>query len=124
MIVCGVPDDGVLFDGVDTPDRVSAEIFDDDFESCLILTPDDIKVECKTLAGLTARNRQIRLRPACKRNLKAFVEWTKGKLLVGANPEMEVFLVADAMEYIRRQKAHKQYINARKLWAMLQNRRN
>ena len=110
MITCGVPNDGILFNGDDKPDRIASEFFDDDFDSCLLMTFEDIENECKTMSSLTVNQGQIRLTPATKRNLKAFIEWTKYKLIVGEDPEDDVFPVADAMEYIRRRKAHNSYI--------------
>ena len=111
MIACGVPNDGILHNGDDKPDRIASEFFDDDFDSCLLLTFEDIENECKTMSSLTVAQGQIRLTPATKRNLKAFVEWTKYKLIVGEDPENDIFPVADAMEYIRRRKAHQSYID-------------
>ena len=66
-------------------------MFDNDFDSCLTFMPEDIYTECHTLNTLTIVQGQIRLRPATKCNLKAFVELHKGKLIIGADPEMEIF---------------------------------
>lgn len=114
MISCGVPDDNVLFDGDDKPDRIAAELFDDDFDSCAILSFKDVEEGCKTLSALNVNQGQIRLNPSTKRNLKAFVEWGKGKLIVGENPEDEIFPVGDSMKYIRRQKSHNLFIEKSK----------
>ena len=114
MISCGIPNDGVLFNGEDKPDRIAAEFFDNDFDSCLLMTFEDIENECKTMSSLTVMQGQVRLTPATKRNLKAFIEWAKYKLIVGENPENKIFPVADAMEYIRRRKAHQSYIEKSK----------
>ena len=64
MIQCGVPDDNVYFNGDDKPDRVAAELFDYDFDSCLILSFIDIEEACKTLSGLTVQQGQVRLTPS------------------------------------------------------------
>ena len=114
MILCGIPDDGILFNGVDKPDRIAAEFFDDDFESCLLLSFEDIENECKTMSTLTVAQGQIRITPATKRNLKAFIEWTKSKLIIGEDPENEAFPVGDAMEYIRRNKHHQSFVEKSK----------
>ena len=114
MISCGVPDDGVFFNGLDKPDCIAFEFLDDDFNSCLLLLNEEINIKCKTLSSLNINQGQIGLTPSTKRNLKAFIEWTKGKLIVGENPQGEVFPVANAMNYIRRSKAHRQYVDKSK----------
>ena len=115
LIRCGVPADGIFFNGDDKPDRIASELFDDDFDSCLLLTFQDIENECQTMSDLTVAQGQIRLTPSTKRNMKAFIEWAKSKLIIGENPEDEIFPVADAMEYIRRHKSHKIYMDKSKI---------
>jgi hypothetical protein len=63
---------------------------------------------------LTVNQGQIRLRPAVKKNVKAFLHWVKHKYRVNEDPSTEVFDLATVPEIIRRSKSHKAYIDKSK----------
>jgi hypothetical protein len=72
-VACGV-NDAALFDG-DTPaERITADLFGDDFATCMDKGFLEIDNEFKTYLDLTANQGQIRLLPGTKRNIKAFIQ--------------------------------------------------
>ena len=101
----------IFSNGVDKPDRIATALFSDDFESCLVMTPEDIDTEYKTLSALTVAKDQI----PTKRNIKAFIEWAKGHFIIGLNLEDDLFPVGDALTYVRRSKLHTLYIEKSKI---------
>ena len=114
MIACGVPDDNFIFNGHTKPERIALELFNDDFRTCMDLTHKNIDEECKTLSALTVNQGQIRLTPATKRNLKAFIQWTRDIIIMGGDPATTIFPVNDATLYLRRYKLQEQYIEKSK----------
>lgn len=114
LIACGVPDDGILFNGSTKAERIANDIFDDDFNSCLDVSFDDFDSECKTYSGLTINQGQIRLTPGTKRNIKALIQWSRDKIIIGVDPSSMLFPVVQAMTYIRRYKMHQQFISKSK----------
>ena len=73
MIQCGV-DNVVLFNGSTQAIRIGTEVIDNDFQSCMDKTFDEIDEDFKTYPTLTQQNGQIRLDPGTKRNIRAFVQ--------------------------------------------------
>ena len=73
LLTCGVPNDGVLFNGATKANRIANEVFNDDFNSCMDISHEDFDSECKTYSGLTVVQGQIRLTPGTKRNIKAII---------------------------------------------------
>ena len=111
---CGVPQDGVLFNGATKTERIAHEIFDDEFQTCMDMSFDDFNSECKTLAGLNVNQGQIRLLPAVKRNIRGLIQWTKDKIITGGDPTMELFPVLEAPRYVLRYKTHQNFIDKSK----------
>ena len=108
MIQCGV-DNVALFKGSTQATRIGTEVFDNDFQSCLDKSFEEIDEDFKTYSNLTQQNGQIRLDPGTKRNIRAFVQWVRDLLRVGENPSLTVFPVANATLYIRRYKTHEKF---------------
>ena len=106
LLACGVPNDGILFNGDTKAERIATEVFNDDFTSCMDITFEDFESECKTYAGLTVAQGQIRLTPGTKRNIKALIQWCRDTIIIGQNPEDILFPNNDQLELIRRYKAH------------------
>jgi hypothetical protein len=109
MVACGV-NDAALFDG-DTPaERIAADLFGDDFATCMDKGFLEIDYEFKTHSDLTANQGQIRLLPGTKRNIKAFIQWARDERRLGRDPSTRAFPVADTANLIRRHKTHEQFV--------------
>ena len=105
MAQCGV-DNFVLFNGATQAQRFGTEVFDNDFHSCMDKTFEELDEDFKSYSTLTVANCQIRLNPGTKRNIRAFIQWTRDLLRVGEDPTLVIFPVNDALLYIRRFKTH------------------
>jgi hypothetical protein len=103
MVVCGLNDDNV-FDG-DTPSvHIAADLFGDDFATCMDKGFTELDSEFKTYSDLTTAQGQVRLLPGTKRNIKAFVQWVRDERRLGRDPSTTAFPVADMPNLIRRHK--------------------
>ena len=109
MIACGVNDVN-LFDG-DTPaQRIAADLFGDDFDTCMDKSYEELYGEFKTYTDLTQAQGQIRLMPGPKRLIKAFIQWVRDERRLGRNPATIAFPVANAPALLRRYKTHTQFV--------------
>ena len=109
LIACGI-NNVQLFDGQTQAQRVATEVFDDDFESCRLKTSEEIKEDLKTYSSLTIGQGQIRLQPGVRRNLRAFVQWTKDRLRRSEDPAATPFPVINTPDLIRREQVHLKYV--------------
>jgi hypothetical protein len=76
IVACGV-NDADHFDG-DTPAvRMATDLFGDDFATCMDKSFTELDGEFKTYSDLTQNQGQIRLLPGTKRNIRAFIQWTR-----------------------------------------------
>eukprot|EP00957_Ditylum_brightwellii_P069639 5288974-Ditylum_brightwellii.AAC.1 len=73
-------------------------------------TYDELDDDFKSYSSFTAVNSQISLLPGTKRNVKAFIQWTRDRYRLGENPVVIPYLVADAAAQIRRYKHHNAFI--------------
>ncbi|CAJ1938723.1 unnamed protein product [Cylindrotheca closterium] len=78
-------------------------------------TINELNEEFKTLAGLTIAQGQIRLMPAIKKNIRAFIQWCRDEICMGRDPITVPFSVVDAAKLLRRMKTHEQYVYGSKL---------
>ena len=85
MVLCGV-DDTVLFAGSTAAQRLATEMFDDEFISTMDKTFEELDEDFKTWSGLTVNQGQIRLTPGTKRNIKAFVQWSRDVIRTSRSP--------------------------------------
>ena len=108
MILCGI-DNHVQFNGHTAAQRIAADVFDDDFMSCIDKDISDLEDDLKSYSSLTIAQGQIRLTPGTKRNLRAFIQWSKDQIRTGENPAGMGFPVANAPDLIRRYKSHKAF---------------
>ena len=108
MILCGV-DDNANFNGETAAQRIAAEVFDDDFASCMDKTLPELDDDFKSYSSLTAQNGQIRLNPGVKKRIKAFIQWSRDQIRVGMDPATMVFPPDNTTELIRRMKTHEAY---------------
>ena len=109
MIACGV-DNNAVYDGDTAAERLSTDLFDEDYVSVMDKTWDELDNDFKSYTDLTQLQGQIRLLPGVKRNLKGFIQWVRDEFRLGRNPENTAFPVAETPVLIRRHKTHKQYV--------------
>ncbi|CAJ1939808.1 unnamed protein product [Cylindrotheca closterium] len=114
MVICGI-DNVTLFQGRTQAERIAYKIFSDDFTTTTDSTIDKLNEEFKTLAGSTIAQGQIRLMPAIKNNIRAFIQWCRDEIRMGRDPTTTPFPVVDAAKLLRRMKIHKQYVYGSKL---------
>lgn len=110
---CGVLNAG-QYQGFTDAERIAADVFDDDFASCMDKTHGELDDDFKTYQDLAANAGRIRLDPAAKKNIKAFVQWTKDEIRQGRDPALTVFPVNEAVALIRRHKSHESYVKKSK----------
>jgi hypothetical protein len=76
MVVCGVNDE-TLFDGDTATQRIAADLFGDDFATCMDKSFTELDSEFKTYSDLTQNQGQVRLLPGTKHMIKAFIQWVR-----------------------------------------------
>lgn len=76
LIACGVDNTARFMDQTQA-ERIAEDVFDDHFASCMDLTFKELDDHFKTYADLTGAQGQIRVRPGTRKNIKAFVQWTR-----------------------------------------------
>ena len=116
MIAIGI-DNSALFDGQTQAERIAEGLFDNDFQSCMDKSNDDIDDDLKTWSNLTVSNGQIRLQPVTKKRIKAFSQWVKDKLRRSQDPATEPFNVGLTQDLIRRSKTHSAFVEKAKTLA-------
>ena len=78
-----------MFNNQTQAERIAKGMFDNDFQSCMDKSNEDIDDDLKTWSNLTASNGQIRLQPIYKKRIKAFTQWVKDKLRKNQDPKMK-----------------------------------
>ena len=109
IAACGI-DNNNLFDGRMPAQRIATDMFDDEFQSCLDKTNDEIDADIKTYSSLTQLQGQIRLQPGHKKGIRAFVQWSKDLIRVGADPTVLPFDPTEIPRLIRRAKEHAAFV--------------
>ena len=90
MIACGI-DNVSLFEGAPQTERIASNLFDDNFTACMDKTYEDLDDDLKGYSVMTQAQGQIRLTPGTKKNLKAFIQWTRDRIRLGQVPEDILF---------------------------------
>ena len=109
MSACGVDHDHLFMDETQAQ-RLANDIFDDLFTTCLDITYKELDEHFKTYSDLTAAQGQIRVRPGVRKNIKAFVQWTRDELRLGRDPSTTPFPIERVSDLIRRYKTHEKFI--------------
>ena len=109
MITCGV-DNVNESNGLTPATRVANDVISDDFNSCQDKTFIELENDFKTYSSLTIGQGQIRLIPNVKRNIKAFVQWTKDQFRMELDPAMIPFPIMDMTSILRRHTTHEIFI--------------
>ena len=116
MVACGC-DDHTLNNSQLIAVRIAADIFDDNFESGVDISYSNLDEDLKSYSALTVANGQICLNPRTKKNIRAYIQWTRDKFRRGKDPTIVAFPVADAQKYIKRQKIHEAWVKKSKSMA-------
>ena len=110
MVAAGV-NDADNYNGRSSAQRIAADIFDDDFSSCMDKTHEDMESDFKSFSTLTAVQGQIRLLPGVKKRIKAFVQWVKDEVRLGREPSLTPFPAGDTANLVRRCTTHKKFVS-------------
>lgn len=70
---------------------------------------EELDADFKTFSSLNINQGQIRLHPGVKRNIKAFVQWTRDQFCLGMTPWTQPFPVQDSADLMRRYKTHENF---------------
>ena len=108
LIACGMDNVALFLEGMQAQ-RFADDIFDGTFASCMDVTFRDLDDHFKTYSDLTVAQGQIRIRPGTRKNIKAFVQWTRDELSLGRNPSLIPFPVDQVGDLIRRYKTHEKF---------------
>ena len=106
---CGIMD-AVLFDSDTKASRIATEIFDNDFTSCMDKTYVELDDDLNSYSTLTAAHGQNRITPGHKKNVKAFIQWTRDQIRLGIDPITVLFPVANASDFNKIYKHHDAYV--------------
>ena len=110
MKECGVNDTD-LFDEKNQTERLAADLFGDDFQTCMDKTHAELDSDFKTYSDLTQVQGQSRVTPGVKKNIKAFLQLVRDEYRLGRNPEFGSFNSKDTQVLMRRYNTHKQFID-------------
>ena len=113
LTLCGI-NNVQLWNGRTKAQRISSNIFGDDFATAKDLDYDDILDDFKTYSALTVANGQIRLTPGNKRNVRALIQWIKHQYRKGLNPAATPFPVADTHALLRQEQTHLKFMKKSK----------
>ena len=116
VIDCGVLD-ALSVAGLTQAARVAGGIFGNQFSTCMDITFKELDEHFKTYGELTVAQGQIRFAPGTRKNLKAFVQWTRDEIRLGRDPADSPFPVDIVSDLIRRYKTHEKYQNDAKVLA-------
>ena len=112
LALCGVDRDtnNIIFNGSLTSGRIAEEIFEDNFDTFMDISYEELDDHWKTYAGLTVADGKIRLRPPTKSNIKALVQWVRDRIRMSLNPSAIPFPVNNRTDLLKRYHTHKQWV--------------
>jgi hypothetical protein len=116
IVACGV-DNVLMFQGQSRAARIAADIFSSDFSTCMDKSHSELETDLKSYDSLAANAGKIVLGPGTKRNIKAFIQWTRDQIRSDMDPTTVPFPVNEAPALIRRYKAHETFIKKSKTLA-------
>mmetsp|Transcript_12713 Transcript_12713/g.18111 ORF Transcript_12713/g.18111 Transcript_12713/m.18111 type:complete len:460 (-) Transcript_12713:4106-5485(-) len=114
IVRCGMSNDAI-YQGNSQAFRIASDVFDDDFYSTMDKEVAELEDDFKSYTNLTHAQGQIRIDPGTKKNIRAYIQWSRDKIRVGDNPAAEQFPVEQSTVLIRRYKTHKSFKNKAKL---------
>ena len=101
MFDCGIID-AELFDGDMKASRIATELFNNDFTLCMDKMYVKLYDDLKSYSTLTASHDKIRITPGHKKNIKAFIQWTRDQIRLGIYSITVRFLVVNSSDFIKR----------------------
>ena len=113
MVACQA-DDVDVFGNETAATRLARNLFDNDFNSYMDKTYEELDSDFKSYSALTQAQGQIRLVPGVKRNIKAFVQWARDCIRQGGDPTTLPFPVNNVVILMRRYKTHNIFISKSK----------
>ena len=108
LTACGVNNEALFLEQTQAQ-RIASDIFDNAFASCMDVTFKELDEHFKTYFDLTAAQGQIRLNPGIRKNIKAFVQWTRDEIRLGREPGDTAFPIDQITDLIRRYHTHEKY---------------
>ena len=109
MVLCGIPD-GNPFNGSTQAQRIAVDVFDDDFQSTMDKTFQELEDDFKSYSSLTVNQGQIRMNPGTKKRVKAFIQWDRDMIRCDIDPASMAFPVWDTAGLIRKYKSHEAFV--------------
>jgi hypothetical protein len=110
MIACGLDHEHLFMDETQAQ-RFANDIFDDLlFTSCLDIAFKELDKHFKTYSDLTVAQGQIRVRPGTRKNIKAFVQWTRDEIRLNRDPSATPFPIELVSQLICCYKTHEKFI--------------
>ena len=110
VILCGVsnaPRAGIV--GTDA-ERISENVFNNNFESCMDYDEEQLKAGLKTFSELRANQGEITLMPIVKKRLLAFIQFAKDEIWMGRNLGAIAFPVGNMTALLKRMKTHERWV--------------
>ena len=109
LIACGV-DNIALFMDETQAQRIADDLFDSLFTSCMDLTFKEIVDHFRTYSDLTVAQGQICLCPGTRKNIKAFIQWTRNEIRLVRDPSQTPFPTDQVSDLIWRFKTHEKFL--------------
>ena len=97
--------------------RLAEDIFDNDFTSCMDITFKELDDHFKTYSELSAGQGQIRVQVSIRKNIKAYLQWTRDEICLARDQSITPFPVGQVTDLIRRYKTHKKFQSDSKTFA-------
>ena len=116
LIACGVPL-LLVFNGQSPAQRVSNDIFLDDFSTCLSISTDEVNDAFVAYTKLTVPNGRVPFQPGVKRRVIAFVQWVRNQIRCGIDPSTIPFAVGDVVLLLHQLQSVKTFITRSDLLA-------
>ncbi|KAI2498346.1 hypothetical protein MHU86_16157 [Fragilaria crotonensis] len=116
LIACGV-DNVALFMGQTQAIRIADDVFNGSFLSCLDITFKELDEAFKAYSELSVAQGQIRVPTGTRKNVKAFLQWTRDEICLARDPSHTPFPVNKVLDLIRRYKTHEQFQTNSKMLA-------
>ena len=113
ITACGV-DDVNLWNGMTKSERISNELFNNDFNTFRDIKYEEIQEEVKSYSRLTAAQGQIRLNPGVKRNIRALIQWVQHQYRCGIIPGVTLFPLGAVTDLLRQEASHEAYVKKSK----------
>ena len=93
---------------------MAEECFHNKLQVCIDKTPVELNDDFKSYSVLTVAQGKIWFTPGKKRNIIAFLQWTKDMYHSGQDLATDPFSIDDVTNIIRRQKMHQAFIDKTK----------